>query len=104
MHTLLLTLLALDCAQLVLAVAALVRGRRSLRAGAPSHARYSYAHALLLAAGSAVLAVPLLLGLADALAEDVAVYAAIALEVAVFPLARMALVRFEAAHLARRPA
>jgi hypothetical protein len=54
--------------------------------------------------GSVVLAVPILLGLANALAEDVAVYAAIGLEVAVFPLARAALGRFETAHFARRPA
>ena len=35
-HALLIVLLALDCAQLLVAVAALVRGRRSHRAGAPS--------------------------------------------------------------------
>jgi hypothetical protein len=103
-HTLLLVLLGFDCGQLAVALAALVRGRRSHRAGAASHARYAFSHAALLAVGSVVLAVPILLGLADALDEDVAVYAAIALEVAVFPLARTALGRFEAAHFARRPA
>jgi hypothetical protein len=103
-HTLLLALLAFDGGQFLVATAALVRGRRSHRAGAPSHARYSYSHAGLLAAGSVVLALPLLLGLANVVADDVAVYTAIALEVAVFPLARTALARFEAAHYARRPA
>jgi hypothetical protein len=101
-HTLLLLLLVVDCGQFLVALAALGRGRRSHRAGAPSHARYSYSHAALLAAGSVVLALPIALGLADVLAEDVAVYTAIALEVAAFPLARLALGRFEAAHYARR--
>ena len=54
--------------------------------------------------GSAVLAVPIVLGLAGVIAEDVAVFTAIALEIAVFPLARTALDRFEASHHARRPA
>jgi hypothetical protein len=103
-HTLLLLLLALDCGQFLVAFAALVRGRSSHRAGARSHARYSYSHAALLAAGSVVLALPIVLGLADVLANEVAVYAAIVLEVVAFPLARRALGRFEAAHYARRPA
>jgi hypothetical protein len=104
LHTLLLVLLALDALQLLVAAAALVRGRRSLRAGAPSHARYSFLHAALLAAGSLVLAVPLLLGLGDVLSDDVAVYLALALELAAFPLARAVLGRLEAAHFERRPA
>jgi hypothetical protein len=85
-------------------VAALVRGRRSHKAGAPSHARYSYSHAALLAGGSIVLGVPIVLGLTGVIPEDVAVFTAIALEIIVFPLARLTLVRLEAAHYARRPA
>ena len=104
MHALLVVLLARDAVQLLLAVAALARGRRSRRAGAPSHARYSYAHAALLAGGSIVLAVPIVLGLTDVIAEDVAVYAAIVLELIALPVARMLLDRFEAAHYERRPA
>lgn len=104
MHALLLLLLGLGAVQLLVALAAVARGRRSRRAGASSHARYSYSHAALLAAGSLVLAVPLVLGLADVVAEDVAVFVALALEAVVLPLARRALDRFEAAHYARRPA
>jgi hypothetical protein len=97
-------LLGLDCVQLIVAVAALMRGRRSRRTGAPSHARYSSEHAALLAAGGAVLAVPIVLGLTGAIAERPAVYAALALELCAFPIAWGALGRFEAAHRARRPA
>jgi hypothetical protein len=104
LHTLLLVLLGLDGLQLLIAATALVRGRRSLRAGAPSHARYSFLHAALLAGGSVVLAVPLVLGLADVLADDVAVYTALGLELVVFPLARGVLGRLESAHYQRRPA
>jgi hypothetical protein len=101
-HTLLWLLLALDCVQLLVAAAALARGRKSLRAGAPSHARYAYAHAALLAGGSLFLAVPIVLGLTDVLSDEVAIYLALALELlTVFP-ARIALSRFEAAHYARR--
>jgi len=103
-HALLLLLLGLGVAQLLVALVAIARGRRSHRAGAASHARYSYSHAGLLAAGSVVLAVPIVLGLADVVAEDVAIYSAVGLEIVVFPLARTALDRFEAAHHARRPA
>jgi hypothetical protein len=63
-HALLLLLLGLGAVQLLVALAAVARGRRSHRAGTSSHARYSYSHAGLLAAGSLVLAVPLVLGLA----------------------------------------
>ena len=104
LHALLLLLLGLDVAQLVVALVAIARGRRSHRAGAPSHARYSYSHAGLLAAGSVVLAVPIVLGLADVVAEDVALYSAVGLEIVAFPLARTALDRFEAAHHSQRPA
>jgi hypothetical protein len=101
-HTLLWLLLALDCAQLLVAAAALVRGRRSLRAGAPSHARYSYAHAALLAGGSLFLAVPIVLGLTGVVPEDIAIYLSLALELVTVVPTRIALGRFEAAHYARR--
>ena len=97
-------LLALDCGQLGFALAAAVRGWRSDRAGAPSHARYSYRHSALLAAGSVILAVPIVLGLAGAVEERAAVYAAIVLELVAFPVAWTALGRFDREHRARRPA
>jgi hypothetical protein len=103
-HALLLLLLGLGVGQLLVALVAIARGRRSHRAGAVSLARYSFAHAALLAAGSVVLAVPIVLGLTDVIAEDVAIYSAVGLEIVVLPFARMALDRFEAAHHARRPA
>jgi hypothetical protein len=95
-------LLALDCVQLIFALAALARGRRSGRAGATSHARYSYQHSALLAAGSLILAVPIVLGLSGAVGERAAVSTALALELVVFPLAWKALGRFDTAHQARR--
>ena len=104
MHDVLLILLALDCVQMVVALLAFARSRRSRKAGAPSHARYSLEHAGLLLAGAIVLLVPIVLGLVDAVRESTALYAAIALEVAVLPLARIALRRSAAAHLSRRPA
>ncbi|HET8894118.1 MAG TPA: hypothetical protein VFM96_08500 [Gaiellaceae bacterium] len=51
-----------------------------------------------------MLLVPIVLGLADTISEAAALYSAVALEVAVFPVARALLRRSEAAHLARRPA
>jgi hypothetical protein len=97
-------LLALDCGQLAFALAAAARGRRSYRAGAPSHARYSYQHAALLAAGSVILAVPIVLGLVGTIGDRAAVFTALVLELAVFPLAWKALGRFDTEHQARRPA
>ena len=104
MQRLLLVLLVLDCLQLLVGVAALLRSRRSRLAGAPSHARYAREHAALLLGGAVVLLVPIVLGLAGVVAESSAVYAAVALEVIALPLGRMQLRRSEAAHLSRRPA
>ena len=103
MHDLLLGLLSLDLLQIVVALLAFARSRRSYRAGAPSHARYAFEHGLLLLSGGAVLLVPIVLGLTDAISESAAAYAAVALEVVAFPAARVVLHRSEAAHLARRP-
>jgi hypothetical protein len=104
MHRLLLGLLILDCLQILVGLVALLRSRRSRLAGAPSHARYALEHAALLLGGAIVLLVPIALGLADVIAESIAFYIAVALEVIALPLARMHLRRSEAAHLARRPA
>ena len=104
MHNVLLVLLALDCVQIGFAGAAVWRSRRSHRAGAPSHARYALEHALLLLGGAIVLLVPIVLGLAGVISDSAAVWSAIALEVIVFPIARLLLRRSEAAHLSRRPA
>jgi hypothetical protein len=104
MHRLLLGLLVLDCLQIVAGLVALLRSRRSRLAGAPSHARYALEHAALLLGGAIVLLVPIVLGLADVVAESIAFYIAVALEIIALPLARMHLRRSEAAHLARRPA
>jgi hypothetical protein len=79
------------------------RSRRSRRAEAPSHARYAREHAMLLFGGAVVLLVPIILGLAGVIAYSSAVYAALALELIAFPLARTLLRRSEAGHLARRP-
>lgn len=97
-------LLAADCLQLAGAVAAVVRGRRSSRAGAPSLARYSFAHAWLLLGGAAVLAVPIVLGLANVISNDAAVGIALGLEATAFLVSRWAVRRLEAAHQSRRPA
>jgi hypothetical protein len=96
-------LLAVDLVQVGFGVAALVRARRSSRAGAPSHARYSLGHGLLLLGGALVLAVPVVLGLAGVISETAAVVAALVLEAVAFLLSRPALRRLEAQHLARRP-
>jgi hypothetical protein len=104
MHRLLLGLLVLDCLQILAGLAALLRSRRSRITGAPSHARYALEHAALLLGGAIVLLVPIVLGLADVVAESTAFSIAVALEVIALPLARMLLRRSEAAHLARRPA
>jgi hypothetical protein len=103
-HNLLLGLLVLDCLQILVALVAVDRSRRSRRAAAPSHARYAREHAVLLLGGAIVLLVPIALGLAGVIAYSSAVYAALALELIAFPLARTLLRRSEAAHLARRPA
>jgi hypothetical protein len=104
MPALLLALLALDCLQLLVGVLAIVRSNKSRRAGAPSHARYSLEHGLLLLGGGFVLLVPIVLGLTGVIGKASALYAAIALEIVALPVAQMALRRFETAHLARRPA
>jgi len=103
MRAILWMLLALDCLQVAFAVAAFVRGRRDARAGAPSHARYSYGHGLLLLGGALVLAVPVVLGLANVISATAAVVAAVVLEVVAAVVARPVVRRLEAAHLARRP-
>lgn len=97
-------LLALDCVQIGFGLWAVVRSRRDLAAGAPSHARYSLSHGLILLAGALLLAVPVILGLAATISADTAVYVAVALEVVAFLASRPAVKRLEAAHLARRPA
>jgi hypothetical protein len=103
MRAILYALLAVDCAQIVIAVAAFVRGRRSSQAGAPSHARYSFAHGLLLLGGAVLLALPVVLGLADVISATVAVGVALGLEVVAFGVSRRTVSRLEAAHQARRP-
>jgi VIT1/CCC1 family predicted Fe2+/Mn2+ transporter len=96
-------LLALDCLQIGLAVAAFVRGRRSAQTGAPSHARYSFAHGLLLLGGAVVLAVPVVLGLAGVISTTLAVVVALVLEAVAAVVSRRTVRRLEAAHQARRP-
>src|SRR5258708_31015253 len=103
MRVILFVLLAADGVQLVAGLAGYSRGRRSSRAGAPSHARYSAAQGTLLVSGALFLAVPVLLGLLTVISTNVAVYVAVALALLSFPVARAAVKRFEAAHQARRP-
>ncbi|HEX6789223.1 MAG TPA: hypothetical protein VF091_08280 [Gaiellaceae bacterium] len=104
MRAVLYVLLALDCIQVAAAAAAFARARQSSRAGAPSHARYSFAHGLLLLGGSVVLALPVVLGLAHVLSATAAVVAALVLEALALVASREAVRRLEAAHQARRPA
>jgi hypothetical protein len=96
-------LLVVDCVQVAVAIAALVRARRSARAGAPSHARYSLGHGLVLLAGALVLAVPVVLGLAGVISATAAVVAALVLEALALLVSRPTVKRLEAEHLARRP-
>ena len=103
MRVVLFVLLAVDCFQVAIAVAAFVRGRRSLRAGAPSHARYSFAHGFLLLGGAVLLVLPVTLGLVHVISARAAVVAALVLEVAAFVVSRPTVMRFEAANQARRP-
>jgi hypothetical protein len=102
-RVLLYVLLVVDCIQIGFGIAALVRARRSAAAGAPSHARYSTAHGLILLAGALLLAVPVILGLAGTISVEAAFYSALLLELAGFLVSRPAVKRLEAAHLARRP-
>lgn len=104
MRAVLYVLLALDCVQLATALAAFGRGRQSSRAGAPSHARYSFAHGLLLLGGAIVLALPVVLGLAHVISATVAVAVALGLEAVALIVSRLTLRRLEAAHQSRRPA
>jgi hypothetical protein len=103
MRFILYVLLAVDCLQVAVAVAAFMRGLRSSRAGASSHARYSFAHGLLLLAGALLLAVPVVLGLLNVISATVAVISALVLEAIAFLVSRPTVKRFEAAHQARRP-
>jgi uncharacterized membrane protein len=96
-------LLAIDCVQVAVALAAFGRGRRSSRASAPSHARYSFAHGLLLLGGAVALALPVLLGLLNVISATAAVVVALVLEAIAVPVSRSTVMRFEAAHQARRP-
>lgn len=104
MRAVLYVLLALNCIQLAAAAGAFVRGRRSSRAGAPSLARYSFAHGLLLLGGAVVLALPVVLGLMHVISATAAVVAALVLEAVALVVSREAVRRFEAAHQSRRPA
>jgi uncharacterized membrane protein len=104
MRALLFVLLAADCLQVAGAIAAFIRGRRSARAGAPSHARYSVAHGLLLLTGAGVLAVPVVLGLVHVISATAAVVTALVLEAVALVISRWTVRRLEAAHQARRPA
>ena len=104
MRSILFLLLALDCIQIGFGLWAVGRSRRSLAAGAPSHARYSLSHGLILLAGALLLALPVMLGLAGTISTHTAVYIAVALEIVAFLVSRPAVKRLEAAHLARRPA
>jgi hypothetical protein len=96
-------LLAIDCLQVAVGLAAFVRGRRSAQRGAPSHARYSFAHGRLLLAGAVVLGLPLVLGLLDVISATAAVIAAVGLEAVALLVSRQTVKRLEAAHQARRP-
>ena len=113
MRSFLLALLALDILQLAVAAAAAFLGWRRLRlARSPerveeerafhrSHAQYGFSHALLLGAGSLVLAIPVVLGLARVIGYWTAIAAALACELVVLPVARTALWRMEQAHVRR---
>jgi hypothetical protein len=103
MEPLLYALLAVDCVQLVAALVAFLRGARSSRAGAPSRARYSRLHGVVLLVGALLLALPVALGLAGVISHLAAVVTALVLEAAAFVLSRQVVKRLEAAHLARRP-
>jgi hypothetical protein len=96
-------LLAIDCLQVAVALAVFGRGRRSARRGAPSHARYSFAHGVLLLGGALALALPVVLGLLDVVSATAAVIAAVGLEAVALPASRATVKRLEAAHQARRP-
>jgi len=104
MRAVLYVLLAADCLQVAGALAAFARGRRSARAGAPSHAHYSLAHGVLLLAGAVVLAVPVVLGLAHVISATAALVIALVLEAVALLVSRWTVRRLEAAHQARRPA
>jgi hypothetical protein len=97
-------LLATDCLQVAGALAAFARGGRSSRADAPSHARYSFAHGLLLLGGAVVLAVPVVLGLTHVISATAAVIVALVLEGVGLCGSRWTVKRLEAAHQSRRPA
>lgn len=90
---LLLVALALDALQLAAALAAVAQGRRRRAREEHLLADYSFRHAGLLAVGAIVLAVPLVLGLADVIADENAIVIAVLLELAAVAVARPVLVR-----------
>jgi len=95
-HALLVVLLVVNAAQAVAAVAAFTQGGVRRRRGDDLLARYSRGHAWLLLAASAVLSVPLVLGLTGVVSTRLAVWVTIAGEVAAFSLARRRLPRLHA--------
>jgi hypothetical protein len=92
---LLVALLVLDGVQLAAALVAWVHAGRRRRAEESVLARYSRDHGLLLAAGAVLLAVPLLLGLADVISPRTAVWIVVLAEVAGAVAARFLLDRFD---------
>ena len=93
MDWLLAALLVLDGAQLAVALAAGAHARRHRRRDEHALARYSRDHGLLLAAGALLLAVPLVLGLAEVISPRTAVWIVIAAEAAGVVAARALLDR-----------
>jgi hypothetical protein len=91
--------LVLNGLQLAAALAAVAHGRRRRAREEHRLAAYSFRHAALLAVGAIVLAVPLVLGLADVLADANALLVAVLVELAAVAAARPVLVRLHrAAH------
>jgi len=103
MRVILYVLVGVDCLQAAVAFAAFARGRRSSQAGAPSHARYSFAHGLVLLVGALGLALPAALGLLHVISATLAVIIALALEAVALLVSPRTVKHLEAAHHARRP-
>lgn len=103
MRLILYVLLLVDGVQVATAFAALRRSWLSSRAAAPSLARYSLAHAMLMIGGASVLALPVLLGLFTVISSTAALIIALVLEVVGLLVSRPSIKRLDAAHQARRP-
>jgi hypothetical protein len=92
-------LLALDGLQLAAAGAAILQGSRRRGRGEDALARYSFGHARVLAGGAIVLAVPMILGLADVVTPMTAIWIVIGAEIVGVAVGRVLVERLHrAAH------